>query len=499
MAPNLQDDVGWTIRIRRFFTIDPRMLPTKAAFLLFGSILGSLRPYVYTFFTSVGLTQTQSGLITGIQFGPATLSGPLWGMLADYTGRRKLIMILLCCGSAFPMFMMPWITQWIHPITYINQNATQEALNNTAVVVDVMLAHARTVPASLFYVLLLVMILSSFFVGPLPLYVDSMVMNVVKTSKYEVNYGAQHIYTSLGFALASFVAGVAADNYENPHLSKYSAVFYIYLPSTLLLIQVGSYLVGQSRWEQDADSQPEGLGSNNSGGNMDQHGGMASQIRYMFKKADIWLLLGTVTVSGLAINIYYTFTYKLVKDVTNASDTKISLAFVIATAAEVLIFPINAKIIDMCRGTSIPLILGIFSYFVRFLVMSYTDELWLQLFMQVLHGVGFALHWSAMMEYLNRVTPKEIFFTMFLIFQSIMFGAAAVVANIAGGVLYEKYGGKVLFRGKAILCGGWCLVIALYHGGKIFYAYQSGRCTQHEGTMEMGLDNTDTNIDTENV
>lgn len=483
MSPSHQqdDEEGWAARIRRFFTIDFRMIPTKTAYMLFGGILGSHVPYVYMFFTSVGLTDTQAGLITGIRFGPSTISGPLWGMLADFTGRRKMIMILLCCGSAFPMVTMPWIAQWIYPVAYTNQNATYSGvLNNVVAVGDVInssTGHARTVPVSLFYVLLVAMILSSLFVGPLPGYVDSIVMNVVKTSEYKVNYGAQRIYGSLGFALASFVAGVAADSYKSSHLSKYTAIFYIYLPYCLLLIPIGSYLVGQSRWEKSADNQQKR--TNDSVGNTEQRS-MTSKMRHMFTKADIWVLVGTVIVSGLACNIFLTFTVKLLKDVTDANDTKISLAFVIATVAEVFMFPFNAKIIVMCRGTSIPLMLGIFSYFVRFLVMSYTDKLCLQLFVQVLHGVGFALHWSAMMEYLHRVTPKEIILTMFLIFQSIQFGAAAVVANVAGGGLYQTYGGKRLFRGKAILCGGWCLIMALYYGGKRFSAYRNrnvGTCT----------------------
>ena len=132
-------------------------------------------------------------------------------------------------------------------------------------------------------------------------------MNVVKTGPTESSYGAQRIFGSLGFSLASFVSGVCADHFEVVGMrwkhfhynkfsvlmwwifsvdqrfwyeiqlcdfnifstfviqlilgqryyetytiqffcSRYTAVFLLYLPCTVLLIPFGVYLVGQTRW-----------------------------------------------------------------------------------------------------------------------------------------------------------------------------------------------------------------------------------------------------------
>merc|ERR1712179_41143 len=69
-------------------------------------------------------------------------------------------------------------------------------------------------------------------------------------------------------------------------------------------------------------------------------------------------------------------------------------------------------------------------------------------------------------DYLHDVTPGNIVLTMFLIFQSVSFGVAALLANVAGGYLYDAIGGQWLFRGMAIICGIWSVLMVVYYGGK---------------------------------
>merc|ERR1712168_513401 len=129
-----------------------------------------------------------------------------------------------------------------------------------------------------------------------------------------------------------------------------------------------------------------------------------------------------------------------------------------------------------------------FSYFVRFLVMVTTKQLWLMLSIQLLHAFGFALAWTAMMEYLHVISPKDIMTSMFLIFQSIMFGVAALLANIVGGYLYDMFGGGKVFFGTGVLCGVWSGIITVYYG----VDYWKGRSrVKGEGKVDGGVGSTD--------
>ena len=108
-----------------------------------------------------------------------------------------------------------------------------------------------------------------------------------------------------------------------------------------------------------------------------------------------------------------------------------------------------------------------------------------------------------MMEYLHVISPKEIVMSMFLIFISIMFGLAAVIANVVGGYVYEAYGGKTLFESMSVVYGVWTFVLVGYYGylrfiGKRTSQGQQGAVEFHrenKDVPEMGIDNVVTNDD----
>lgn len=503
-----------------FFTINWRMIPAKVSFLLYGGILGSHIPFLTVFFTSVGLSTSQAGFINGIRYVPATIAGPLWGLLADYTQRRKMIHVLLCVGSAIPIFMMPFVSYWIRPLL----PAAVHSHNNSSFTVSMHsnLSHHLSMRnivnfgyepvddssiTTLFYALLVIMMFGSIFVGPLPGYIDSVVMKVCKTSNDGSTYGAQRIYGSIGFSLASLICGISADYFKIPFMSRYTSVFCIYLPYTVLLIPFGYHLVGQARWDMDALDEdndesellvssvgvertaerytssgkitPKQHKTTPKGGEKDvcdkmksDDKSMSSQLKSLFCQFDVIFFMLTALVSGNACSIYQSYAPLLAKDVLHATETEMGLLFVIATISEVVVFPFTLKLMNFFGGTSFAMTLGIFSYFVRFLIMSHTTQLWLMLLVQTLHAFGFALTWAAMMEYLHQNTPKEILLTMFLIFQSTHFGVAALLANIVGGIMYQDYGGQMLFMGKGIICGVWSFLMLIYYGRK----YLKQRC-----------------------
>ena len=72
---------------------------------------------------------------------------------------------------------------------------------------------------------------------------DSTVMKIIETSEQKSTIGGQRWVEPVGFGLFAFIAGVATDNYHNKYLSKYTAIFYIFLPLAILFIPVGLKLL----------------------------------------------------------------------------------------------------------------------------------------------------------------------------------------------------------------------------------------------------------------
>ena len=114
------------------------------------------------------------------------------------------------------------------------------------------------------------------------------------------------------------------------------------------------------------------------------------------------------------------------------------------------------------------IVIGVFAHCIRNIIMSYTSNYYIMLFVQILHTLDFALFWSAMMEYVHMVSPSKIVTTMIMLLQSLHFGFSPFIINIVGGIICENYNGQILFRGTGVLCGVWGVLLTIYFGVRHF-------------------------------
>ena len=68
--------------------------------------------------------------VPGVSYACAAITGPIWGTLADCTGCRQMIFIVLCLGTMVTMVPVPWIANSVM-VTELRNNCTQ--YNNTSV------------------------------------------------------------------------------------------------------------------------------------------------------------------------------------------------------------------------------------------------------------------------------------------------------------------------------------------------------------------------------
>ena len=101
----------------------------------------------------------------------------------------------------------------------------------------------------MFYVMVSMLIASGPLILAVTSFLDSFVMNLVKSSTKETDFGRQRLFGSIGFGSASLIAGYAVDNYHNKYLSDYTAAFYVFLPLWLLFIPLAFYVAMVSETE----------------------------------------------------------------------------------------------------------------------------------------------------------------------------------------------------------------------------------------------------------
>jgi len=464
------------------------MLPCKLTYMIWGGMVGTNSPYLNVFFVSIGLTPSQAGVMTGVRLISSSIANPLWGFVADYTGRRRLVMLIMCVGAASLVTPMPWIARALH-------QALPESTNGTTSSYGELPPGHQTDNSKLFYSLLSILVVGNVFAGPLFGYIDTIAMNVVKSSPTKATYGGQRIFGSIGFCMANFMAGLAADYYRVPGMSHYTPIFIIFFIYTTSIIPFGAYLIGQGNFEKIAQSSTT-TAQQATGENVTQGGSLRKHLWSMVRQVEFAFFMGTVLISGFAMSLSIYFSLLLVKDEMPRSKAQMSLVQVVASFSNLVLFPFTSKIIKLIGGPCHGLILSQCAYFVRFLVMSYTTSFALMIAIQSIHGICFALAWASFMEYLHKITPKEITITMFMLLSSIHFGVMGVIGNIVGGKVYQHYDGRRLFMGAGIISGLWALVLVLYHGTR--YMKNSTPDTYPVTKVSAGQENTQGSVATTN-
>ena len=137
-----------------------------------------------------------------------------------------------------------------------------------------------------------------------------------------------------------------------------------------------------------------------------------------------------------------------------SKDSILGLSVAAANIGAVLLFPLSKSIIQRF-GKENCFLFSLFTNGIRFVLLGYCTNPWLTLPIQLLHSFGFALFFSAMIELLTQISPKEIFCTIFGINSSLFFSLASVLGTLLGGWIHKNYNGTVLFVGVGVVCCVW--------------------------------------------
>lgn len=314
---------------------------------------------------------------------------------------------------------------------------------------------------TLFYVMMAMFILEQCLTGPLVSLLDSFIMNVVTSSSDPTSFGIQRVFGSIGFGVFSFLSGFTADNFDHTSLSKYSPVFFLSAPLFLIMIPIGCVLLNQTNWDIATNKNPDDTEDPMLDDESKVEKSQLELIGIALKNTRNLFFFLSVLFAGILFSVYWSFIFLLMDEKMNATKTAMGLTSLIASLSEIMMFPFSGKIINFL-GSPLPGIeLGILAFIARLTLLSYIENAWASLPVQLLHSICFALMWASAIEYVQSASSKAIYTTMFGILVSIMFGVAAVIGNMVGGILYNEFGGQALFRGTAVFAAVWLLIMIL--------------------------------------
>lgn len=138
-------------------------------------------------------------------------------------------------------------------------------------------------------------------------------------------------------------------------------------------------------------------------------------------------------------------------------DTKlVGLAFFISAATEIIIFALS--FLWLKKGKELLLItIAIFFYAVRFLLSALVDNPYALIAVQVLQMLTFPIFYTAAIQYLYQIVPREWRATGQTLLALLFFGVSGIISSAVGGFVYNEFGGHVFYYMLASISTIACL------------------------------------------
>lgn len=248
------------------------------------------------------------------------------------------------------------------------------------------------------------------FLMPLDPLCESLSFTTAETLK--ISYGSVRTYGALGYAVLSLIVGYIMDWFG--------------LHSISYLFAVAGILAFLSVWLlRDAPPSPVPV--------------TIEGFKKLILNKEILLFLLLILIASISARMNDTFLG--IHVITLNGDNKlVGLAFFIAAASEIVIFALSFMWLK--PGKELLLItIAIFFYVVRFFLSGIVDNPYALIAVQLLQMVTFPIFYTAAIQYLYKLVPREWRATGQTLLALLFFGFSGMVASAIGGYVYNVFDG----------------------------------------------------------
>ena len=520
--------------INKWFTLDRSMIAAKITYLMIGGSIGIILPFTTIFLISVGCTKKETGVINGVTLGVAFIVVPFGGYIMDSIEKKRLFAICVLIIDTIPLVSMPFVAAYINPLNhkmqledarvkgYSEHNLNNEEYRNT-----------------LFWSMLMLLAITRCGKVCVLSILDAAVTDSINHIKTKESFGQQIMTKPLGMGLVSFIGSAAAETFRSETMSNYSAVLFCALPFNLLAIPSLYAVYNNTSWyskefsknpmkddvmkingkatdHDEIDSVSNLSDDSTSLGEernlhlelqksdeahalrcttqenqtKDSQNDLPPKARVMCNtlcQAKMMLILSCSLVIACLRVTFNSYLFSIMADQMDASKLAMGVAEVINGISSCIFF-FFAKTFINKFGVFICLEIAVAAWFILLNATSCIYTSWIIIILEILQGVGTPVAYAALTHYLSNNSPKEIYTTLFTIFQCLWSPAAGMAANIIGGFVYDSSSVKVLFRLASMIGIAWLLFMVItIHLGPFLVAFCSKSQRQHKGYRQLSL------------
>lgn len=340
-----------------------------------------------------------------------------------------------------------------------------------------MLVYDQQEVEAIFLVILVVVIIGEFFSASSVTIVDTVTLQYL--GKHRDRYGLQRMWGSLGWGLAMLSVGIGIDythievliegkGCKPPEYRNYQIVFIVFgVLMTMALIVATQFRFRYNHFKNNESKGKEveiPQVERNSSTESSEETPTNTSHSQAFNFWDLIRLLCSVQYGsvlfvawfmGFGYGFVFTFLYWHLEDL-NGTTTLFGVCSVLSHVSELTAYFFSHKLIELIGHIRV-LYIGLACNTARYIYISYLENAWTVLPMEVLQGVTHAAIWAACISYLSAAVPPELRTSAQGILQGLHLGLGRGCGAMIGGVLVNYFGAAATFRG----IGMACLVILL--------------------------------------
>ncbi|XP_070814034.1 major facilitator superfamily domain-containing protein 6-A-like isoform X1 [Chaetodon trifascialis] len=362
-----------------------------------------------------------------------------------------------------PANATPYTANATFPSTTTTSSAPTKAKGNQVI-------YNKDQVETIFLLILLVIIVGEFFSAPAVTIVDTVTLQYL--GKARDRYGLQRMWGSLGWGLAMLLVGIWIDHTHiiDPiagmgcdvpdfRLHNYQIAFIVFgvLMGVAFIVATQFYFENGANYRQElpegvvaeADS-PRALPESSSSDQTPISPDAAEEFHY----SDLLKLLCSVRYSsvlfvawfmGFGYGFVFTFLYWHLEDL-KGTTTLFGVCSVLSHISELAAYFTSHKFIELVGHVRV-LYIGLACNTARYLYISYLQNAWTVLPMEILQGLTHASVWAACISFLSAAVPPALRTSAQGILQGLHLGLGRGCGAMIGGVFVNYFGAAATFRG----------------------------------------------------
>ncbi|WP_397540120.1 MFS transporter [Rummeliibacillus pycnus] len=267
---------------------------------------------------------------------------------------------------------------------------------------------------SSFWGLVAAAMLVYFFLMPLDPLTES--LNYTMTEAAGTSYGSVRTYGALGYAVLSLIVGYVMKWFG---MNSISILF--------VLLGVICFIIMWKLPDAPTSSTPVTIDG----------------LKKVLTNKEMILFLILIFISSIPARMNDTF-LGIHMDTLGGDTSLVGISFFISAASEIVVFALSYWWLR--KGKELLIItFAIFCYALRFFLSGLVDSPILLATIQSLQMLTFPIYYTAAIQYLYQIVPREWRATGQTVLALLFFGISGIISSSVGGFLYNAYGGHIFY------------------------------------------------------